>query len=144
MSVRKKGEPDDIGPFSSAESEISLLKPPCAGSSHKKTGSPSSSPPEQQKETSPGHAKSHTHFTACGTTQDGFGSGAFHGCLLKFLISLSGKYVYITFIMVCQEGKTMIVYATHAGGRYLPLDESLREQPEGKRDVIASASTPAP
>ena len=27
----------------------------------------------------------------------------------------------------------MIVYATHAGGRYLPMEESLREQPEGKR-----------
>ena len=115
-SVRKKGEPDDIGPFSSAESEISLLKPPCTGSSYKKTGSPSSSPPEHQKETSPGHAKSHTHFTACGTTQDGFGSGAFHGCLLKFLISLSGKYVYITFIMVCQEGKTMFPFLL------LPID----------------------
>lgn len=29
----------------------------------------------------------------------------------------------------------MIVYATHAGGRYLPIEESLREQPEGKRAV---------
>ena len=29
----------------------------------------------------------------------------------------------------------MIVYATHAGGRYLPMEESLREQPEGKRAV---------
>ena len=29
----------------------------------------------------------------------------------------------------------MIVYATHAGGRYLPFEESLREQPEGKRAV---------
>ena len=29
----------------------------------------------------------------------------------------------------------MIVYATHAGGRYLSLDESLREQPEGKRSL---------
>lgn len=29
----------------------------------------------------------------------------------------------------------MIVYATHKGGRYLPLDESLREMPEGKRSV---------
>ncbi|WP_315443476.1 TatD family nuclease-associated radical SAM protein [uncultured Selenomonas sp.] len=29
----------------------------------------------------------------------------------------------------------MIVYATHAGGRYLSIEESLREQPEGKRAV---------
>jgi len=29
----------------------------------------------------------------------------------------------------------MIVYATHKGGRYLPLDQSLREQPEGKRSI---------
>ena len=29
----------------------------------------------------------------------------------------------------------MIVYATHAGGRYLSIEESLREQPEGKRVV---------
>lgn len=29
----------------------------------------------------------------------------------------------------------MIVYATHAGGKYLPLDESLRVQPEGKRKI---------
>ena len=29
----------------------------------------------------------------------------------------------------------MIVYATHAGGRYLPMEASLREQPEGKRAV---------
>ena len=29
----------------------------------------------------------------------------------------------------------MIVYATHAGGRYLPMEESLREQPEGKRAI---------
>ena len=32
----------------------------------------------------------------------------------------------------------MIVYATHAGGRYLPLDESLREQPEGKRNLYVN------
>ena len=29
----------------------------------------------------------------------------------------------------------MIVYATHAGGKYLPLDESLRVQPKGKRNL---------
>ena len=29
----------------------------------------------------------------------------------------------------------MIVYATHAGGRYLPVSESLREQPEGRRAI---------
>ena len=32
----------------------------------------------------------------------------------------------------------MIVYATHAGGRYLPIAESLREQPEGKRAVYVN------
>jgi len=32
----------------------------------------------------------------------------------------------------------MIVYATHAGGRYLPIEESLREQPEGKRAVYVN------
>ena len=32
----------------------------------------------------------------------------------------------------------MIVYATHAGGRYLPFEESLREQPEGKRSVYVN------
>ena len=32
----------------------------------------------------------------------------------------------------------MIVYATHAGGRYLPMEESLREQPEGKRAVYVN------
>ena len=32
----------------------------------------------------------------------------------------------------------MIVYATHAGGRYLPFEESLREQPEGKRAVYVN------
>lgn len=26
----------------------------------------------------------------------------------------------------------MLVYATHKGGKYLPLEESLRIQPEGK------------
>ena len=29
----------------------------------------------------------------------------------------------------------MLVYATHKGGRYLPIAESLREQPEGKRGL---------
>ncbi len=28
----------------------------------------------------------------------------------------------------------MIVYATHKGGKYLPIQESLRIQPEGKRN----------
>ena len=32
----------------------------------------------------------------------------------------------------------MIVYATHAGGRYLPIAESLREQPEGARAVYVN------
>ena len=32
----------------------------------------------------------------------------------------------------------MIVYATHAGGRYLPIEESLRERPEGKRAVYVN------
>ena len=29
----------------------------------------------------------------------------------------------------------MIIYATHKGGRYLPLDDSLRVQPEGRRNL---------
>lgn len=32
----------------------------------------------------------------------------------------------------------MIVYATHAGGKYLPLAESLRVQPEGKRNLYVN------
>ena len=32
----------------------------------------------------------------------------------------------------------MIVYATHSGGRYLPIKDSLREQPEGKRGVYVN------
>lgn len=32
----------------------------------------------------------------------------------------------------------MIVYATHAGGRYLELADSLREQPEGKRNLYVN------
>ena len=32
----------------------------------------------------------------------------------------------------------MIVYATHAGGRYMPMEESLREQPEGKRAIYVN------
>ena len=32
----------------------------------------------------------------------------------------------------------MIVYATHAGGRYLPMEESLHEQPEGRRAVYVN------
>jgi TatD family-associated radical SAM protein len=32
----------------------------------------------------------------------------------------------------------MLVYATHKGGRYLPLEESIREQPEGKRNLYVN------
>ena len=32
----------------------------------------------------------------------------------------------------------MIVYATHRGGRYLPIEESLREQPIGKRSIYVN------
>ena len=32
----------------------------------------------------------------------------------------------------------MIVYSTHAGGRYLPMEEILSEQPEGKRAVYVN------
>ena len=32
----------------------------------------------------------------------------------------------------------MIVYATHSGGRYLPIKDSLSEQPEGKRGVYVN------
>ena len=32
----------------------------------------------------------------------------------------------------------MIVYATHKGGKYLPLEESLRVQPEGKRNLYVN------
>ena len=32
----------------------------------------------------------------------------------------------------------MLVYATHKGGRYLPLEESLKEQPEGKRNLYVN------
>lgn len=32
----------------------------------------------------------------------------------------------------------MIVYATHAGGKYLPLEESLRVQPEGRRNLYVN------
>ena len=32
----------------------------------------------------------------------------------------------------------MIVYATHAGGRYLPLEQSLAEQPEGLRNLYVN------
>ena len=32
----------------------------------------------------------------------------------------------------------MIVYATHKGGRYLPIDESLRIEPEGTRNVYVN------
>ena len=29
----------------------------------------------------------------------------------------------------------MLIYATHKGGKYLPLEESLKLQPEGKRNL---------
>ena len=32
----------------------------------------------------------------------------------------------------------MIIYATHRGGRYLPFEESLREEPEGKRGLYVN------
>ena len=32
----------------------------------------------------------------------------------------------------------MIVYATHKGGRYLPIEESLRKQPEGTRNIYVN------
>ena len=32
----------------------------------------------------------------------------------------------------------MIVYATHAGGRYLQVADSLKEQPEGKRGIYVN------
>ena len=32
----------------------------------------------------------------------------------------------------------MLVYATHKGGRYLPLSESLRIQPEGRRNLYVN------
>ena len=32
----------------------------------------------------------------------------------------------------------MIVYATHKGGRYLPIEESLQEQPEGTRNIYVN------
>lgn len=32
----------------------------------------------------------------------------------------------------------MIVYATHKGGKYLPLEESLKIQPEGKRNLYVN------
>ncbi len=32
----------------------------------------------------------------------------------------------------------MILYATHAGGRYLPMEESLRIRPEGKRNLYVN------
>ncbi|EKU71473.1 TatD family nuclease-associated radical SAM protein [Selenomonas sp. F0473] len=32
----------------------------------------------------------------------------------------------------------MIVYATHAGGRYLSMEASLRERPEGKRSIYVN------
>lgn len=32
----------------------------------------------------------------------------------------------------------MIVYATHKGGHYLPIEDSLKEQPEGKRNIYVN------
>lgn len=32
----------------------------------------------------------------------------------------------------------MIVYATHKGGRYLPIEDSLQEQPEGQRSIYVN------
>ena len=34
----------------------------------------------------------------------------------------------------------MLVYATHEGGRYLPFEESLRVQPEGKRNLYVNVT----
>ncbi|MBQ1867561.1 MULTISPECIES: TatD family nuclease-associated radical SAM protein [Selenomonas] len=34
----------------------------------------------------------------------------------------------------------MLVYATHEGGRYLPFEESLRIQPEGKRNLYVNVT----
>ena len=34
----------------------------------------------------------------------------------------------------------MLVYATHAGGRYLPISDSLKEQPEGKRNLYINVT----
>lgn len=34
----------------------------------------------------------------------------------------------------------MLVYATHAGGRYLPIADSLKEQPEGKRNLYINVT----
>jgi len=34
----------------------------------------------------------------------------------------------------------MLVYATHAGGRYLPIADSLKEQPEGRRNLYINVT----
>ena len=34
----------------------------------------------------------------------------------------------------------MIIYATHAGGRYLQVADSLKEKPEGKRGIYIAYS----
>ena len=34
----------------------------------------------------------------------------------------------------------MLVYATHAGGRYLPIADSLKEQPEGQRNLYINVT----
>ncbi len=34
----------------------------------------------------------------------------------------------------------MIIYATHKGGRYLPLEESLKEMPTGKRGIYVNVT----
>ena len=35
---------------------------------------------------------------------------------------------------------SMLVYATHSGGRYLPISDSLKEQPEGKRNLYINVT----
>ena len=35
---------------------------------------------------------------------------------------------------------SMLVYATHAGGRYLPIADSLKEQPEGLRNLYVNVT----
>ena len=34
----------------------------------------------------------------------------------------------------------MLVYATHSGGRYLPISDSLKEQPSGKRNLYVNVT----
>ena len=35
---------------------------------------------------------------------------------------------------------SMLVYATHSGGRYLPISDSLKEQPSGKRNLYVNVT----